>query len=175
MSSGGKRGTGSCDNCQQVYSCRNKPKHCTNCKFFIGGSYAPQPKKKKCVILAAVKLSENIFSVATTNRNDRCFVSHDENGAWICLHESCKERRAMLCNSGIVEQFRCEHTDKASDFPQEPLTRFNTTEEGLVLYACSSSIRGDPDKFRGSCQVYHHTCGTSRGKKFRGIRKNDCK
>ncbi len=55
---------------------------------------------------AAVKVTENIYSVMTTNRNDRCLVSRDDSANWICLNETCKQRRAMQCNSGSVRHFR---------------------------------------------------------------------
>jgi hypothetical protein len=42
-------------------------------------------KKQKVDIPEAVQISENIFSIRTTYRNDRCFVSRNDEGHWIWL------------------------------------------------------------------------------------------
>ena len=106
MSNSGKRGSGNCSNCCNLYYNKYKPSNCGKCNFFIGGSYVAKSKKQKVDIPEAVQISENIFSIRTTYRNDRCFVSRNDEGHWICLYHTCKEKRAMFCNSGIVNSFR---------------------------------------------------------------------
>ena len=106
MSSKGKRGSGLCSNCNHSYYNKYKPSHCVNCNFAIGGSYVPKSKKKKSNIPEVVQITDHILSVRTTYRNDRCLVSRDEEGKWICFNKKCKDKRATFCNSGIVNIFR---------------------------------------------------------------------
>ena len=94
MSLKGKRGTGSCSNCNHSYHNKYKPSHCVKCK------------RQKANIPVAVQITEHIFSVRTTYRNDRYLVSRNEDGHWVCLNQKCKEKRATFYNSGIVNIFR---------------------------------------------------------------------
>ena len=142
MSFSGKRGSGACPNCKTSYFNRYKPRLCANCDYFIGGSYEPKTKKAKIIVPPAVSVSTNVVSVSTTNRNDRCFVTRESNGMWICLQESCKKRRAVVCNSGRT-QFRCEHIDKAIDQLSEPHGKHEINAEKLMIYPCSSSVRNE--------------------------------
>ena len=43
---------------------------------------------------SAVHVHEELFSVRTSSRDDRCFVLK-EGDFWICLHPECKNLRAM--------------------------------------------------------------------------------
>ena len=155
MSLSGKRGSGSCPNCKANYFNRYKPAFCQSCNYAIGGSYVPKPKKAKGIILPAVRVSENVISVSTSNRNDRCFVSRDGR-VWICLHELCKQRRAVCVQSGT--QFHCEHIDKAVDHLSEPRVKHEISTDTLMAYPCSGSVR---DEMRGNLEDLSARYGTA--------------
>ena len=141
MSSSEKRCSGTCPNCQATYFNRYKPRLYPNCNHEIGGSYVPKAKKPKVIVLPAVSVSENVVSVSTTNRNDRCFVSRERDGKWMCFNESCKQRRAIICNSGCTVQFRCDHIDKAVDHLSEPQEKHEIDAEKLSINPCLDSVR----------------------------------
>ena len=57
-----------------------------------------------------------LFSVQTTNRDNRCFVvvghaGESKEQQRICYSSKCKEARSMFVASGKVLQFTCEHLD----------------------------------------------------------------
>lgn len=136
----GKRGCGSCPKCKTNYFNRYKPTLCPSCNYAIGGSYVPKEKKPKLSILPATIVCENVTSVSTTNRNDRCFVSRSKEGLWICLQESCKQRRAVALNSNCT-QFSCEHINKAVDQLSQPKSQHRISAEQLISYPCSNAVR----------------------------------
>ena len=85
-------GTGTCAACKKyTYVNRHNPPKCPNCDFDLGGSFTGAKKAKKN-IPDAVLITENIFSVRTSNQGDRCLVCKDGN-LWVCQHEKCKDRR----------------------------------------------------------------------------------
>lgn len=47
---------------------------------------------------SAVRVHEELFSVRTISRDDRCFVLK-EGDFWICLRPECKNLRAMYVSS----------------------------------------------------------------------------
>ena len=142
MSSSGKRGSGNCPNCKTNYFNRYKPRFCPTCNYVIGGLHIPKAKKPKTTVSPAVSVCQSVISVSTTNRNDQCFVSRNEQGIWTCSQESCKQRRAVVYNSGNTH-FRCEHIDKAVDLLSQPqaLHRINTDQ--LMSYTCSTVMRDE--------------------------------
>lgn len=94
-SKGGKRGRGHCPKCSTEYFNWYKPKECSNCGEFIGGSHTSKKRSKSSVhISSAVTVTPSIVSVATTERGNRCFVMKDESGNWMCLNNNCRDKHA---------------------------------------------------------------------------------
>ena len=52
--------------------------------------------------------------VATSSRDDRCFVLKEGN-FWICLHPECKNVRAMYVSSDRPAEFVCSHVKLVSE------------------------------------------------------------
>jgi len=88
---------------------------------------------------AAVELSPNLFSVRTSNRDDRCFVSQDK-GLWICLHEKCKQIRATYCSSNMLSEFSCNHI-RNTESSSPPEASYPADKSAITSYVCSDSIR----------------------------------
>ena len=152
MSSSGKCGSGSCPNCKANYFNRYKPRFCPTCNYVIGGSHVPKAKKPKTTISPAVSVCQSVISVSTTNRNDRCFVSRNEQGIWTCLQESCKQRRAVVYNSGNTH-FHCEHIDKAVDQLSQTQALHRISVDQLMSYPCSTVIRDTIRAYLGELAV----------------------
>ena len=69
-----QRGRGPCPNCKAEYFNRSKPPQCGMCGYALGGTFEPSTKKAK-YSPQAVEVSDGIFSVKTSTRDDRCFVT----------------------------------------------------------------------------------------------------
>ena len=59
----------------------------------------------------AVEVSENIYSVKTSTKDDRCFVTTD-GSLWFCSAENCKLVRSDKLNSSQLANFSCPHIDE---------------------------------------------------------------
>lgn len=137
-----KRGQGNCPKCNESYFNRYKPKDCSNCGEYIGGSYTSKKKQKLEKPASAVWVTPSIASVVTTNRGNRCFVARDdETGGWICLHGDCKEKRAMHVNSGETKHFTCKHINMAVDNAVPPIKQLHITADEISDYPCSSAVQ----------------------------------
>lgn len=136
-----KRGRGHCPKCSKEYFNRYKPKECSNCGELIGGSYTSEKKAKNTENgHSAVRVTSSVISVATTKRGNRCFVTRDEMGNWMCLNNKCKDKRAMHVSSGETKQFTCEHINEAVDNTKPPLQQIYISDEALTNYPCNSNV-----------------------------------
>jgi hypothetical protein len=89
----------------------------------------------------AVKVAKDIFSVKTSNRDDRCFVTKDGK-MWMCLHEVCKEKRATYCASNMLHSFTCQHIQHVEQEIQAPLKiSLEDGEDTIEVYCCSGQIK----------------------------------
>jgi hypothetical protein len=102
-----QRGRGCCPGCKAEYLNRTKPPNCTMCGFALGGTYEPSKKKLK-YSPRAVEVSESIYSVRTSTKDDRCFVTTDGT-LWFCTVEGCKTTRSVKHNSSQLADFTCPH------------------------------------------------------------------
>ena len=64
------------------------------CGFALGGTFEPSRKKYSP---HAVEVSEDIYSVKTSTKDDRCFVTTDSS-LWFCSAENCKLARSVKLN-----------------------------------------------------------------------------
>jgi len=122
-------------NCKAEYFNRSKPKNCLMCGYEIGGSFEPAPKRLK--ISSSVQLTDDIFSVQTSNRNDRCFVSKKQN-LWFCSSENCKISRSVSYNSLTLESFSCKHIEEAKNASTTPL---EILVPQIDKFPCSEEIK----------------------------------
>ena len=106
-----QRGRGSCPNCKAEYFNRSKPPQCGMCGYALGGTFEPSTKKAK-YSPQAVEVSDGIFSVKTSTRDDRCFVTTDGT-MWFCSVEGCKIARSVSRQSSRLADFSCRHIDEA--------------------------------------------------------------
>ena len=105
-----QRGRGCCPSCKAEYFNRTKPPNCTMCGFALGGTFEPSKKKVK-YSPRAVEISENIYSIKTSTKDDRCFVTTD-GSLWFCSVENCKIARSVKLNSSQLANFSCPHIDE---------------------------------------------------------------
>ncbi|XP_028415288.1 HMG domain-containing protein 3-like [Dendronephthya gigantea] len=113
-----KRGRGSCPNCNAAYFNRSKPPQCGMCGHALGGTFEPSSKKMK-YSPQAVEVCESIFSVKTSTKDDRCFVTTDGT-MWFCSVEACKIVRSVSHQSSRLANFSCRHVDEAKDCTKTP-------------------------------------------------------
>ena len=73
-----QRGRGCCPNCKAQYYNRYKPSKCAMCGYVLGGTFEPSVKKIK-YSPGAVEIFKGTYSVETSTRNYRCFVTTDSN------------------------------------------------------------------------------------------------
>ena len=132
-----QRGRGCCPNCEAQYFNRYKPSKCAMCGFALGGTFEPSVKKVK-YSPRAVEIFQGIYSVKTSTRDDRCFVTTDGN-VWFCSHESCKVARSVNHNSSRLADFSCDHIDEVKvGNKSTPLAIFKPDLPKLV---CSEALR----------------------------------
>ena len=139
-----KRGTGSCANCSQEYSCRWKPVNCTKCGVHIGGTRSEISGKKSrpnhpAAVLVYKTTNENVFSVQTSTRDDRCFVVQEGN-TFLCCHAQCKTSRATFVSSNLTNNFSCSHTKKCKD-AVAPDCVLELSNERIEQYQADSSTK----------------------------------
>ena len=58
----------------------------------------------------------------------------------MCFNESCKQRAAIICNSGCTAQFHCDHIDKAVDHLSKPQEKHDIDAEKFSAYPRSDSV-----------------------------------
>ena len=138
------RGKGTCPKCHKLYVNRYKPKTCPRCNFDIGGSYVLKVKTAaKAEVPASTIIfsgeDTQIFSVMTTTRNDRCFVTV-ENGLTMCQNAACKQARSVFVNSGDVEAFTCKHSEKVR-VSSEPALKSYCTPSKTEEYTADNNIK----------------------------------
>lgn len=132
-----QRGRGCCPNCAAQYYNRYKPSKCAMCGFALGGTFEPSVKKVK-YSPGAVEIFKGIYSVKTSTRDDRCFVTTDGN-IWFCSHESCKIARSVNHNSSRLADFSCGHIDEVKvGNKSTPLAIF---KPDLHKFVCSEALR----------------------------------
>lgn len=132
-----QRGRGYCPGCKAEYFNRSKPPNCVMCGFALGGTFEPAAKKHK-YSPRAVQITEGIFSVKTSNRDDRCFVTTDGT-MWFCSVEECKIKRSVQHNSSRLEEFSCKHIVEAKNTDRTPPVAILTPD--LSTFVCSDTIK----------------------------------
>ncbi len=132
-----QRGRGSCPNFKAQYFNRSKPVNCGMCGHNLGGKFEPSAKKIK-YSPQAVKVCAGIYSVKTSTRDDRCFVTTDGN-MWFCSNEGCKVARSVQHNSSRLEKFSCRHIAEIKN--SEKCPPVTILEPGLDNFVCSESLR----------------------------------
>lgn len=133
-----QRGRGCCPGCKAEYLNRTKPPNCTMCGFALGGTYEPSKKKLK-YSPRAVEVSESIYSVRTSTKDDRCFVTTDGT-LWFCTVEGCKTTRSVKHNSSQLADFTCPHIDEVKSNCQQssPVAVF---KPDLERFVASESVK----------------------------------
>ncbi len=72
------------------------------CGYALGGTFEPSTKKAK-YSPQAVEVSDGIFSIKTSTRDDRCFVTTDGT-MWFCSVEGCKIARSVSHQSSHLAE-----------------------------------------------------------------------
>ena len=136
------RGKGTCSNCGQAYACRYKPERCCKCNFYLGGSFQPKNiKRQRKNNPEVVRVTQEIFSVKTSTKDDRCFVIK-EGANTICLHRDCKQLRATYSASGQLERFACKHSHAIEQFPSsKPINTYDLSENAISTYSGDRSSK----------------------------------
>lgn len=132
-----QRGRGYCPGCKAEYFNRCKPPKCGMCGYALGGTFEPAAKKHK-YSPRAVQISEGIFSVKTSNRDDRCFVTTDGT-LWFCSVEECKIKRSVQHNSSSLGEFSCKHIVEANAADRILPVAILTPD--LSTFVCSETIK----------------------------------
>ena len=81
-----QRGRGCCPSCKAEYFNRTKPPNCNMCGVALGETFEPSRKKMKYSPQAVEVKSGSIYSVKTSRKDDRCFVTTDGT-LWFCSVE----------------------------------------------------------------------------------------
>ena len=131
-----QRGRGSCPNCKAEYFNRSKPPQCGMCGYALGGTFEPSTKKAK-YSPQAVEVSDGIFSVKTSTRDDRCFVTTDGT-MWFCSVEGCKIARSVSRQSSRLADFSCRHIDEAKGCKSPSVA---ILKPNLDKFVCSESLK----------------------------------
>ncbi|CAB4033203.1 Hypothetical predicted protein, partial [Paramuricea clavata] len=132
-----QRGRGSCPNCKAQYFNRYKPSKCGMCGYALGGTFEPSTKKVK-YSPKAVEISKGVYSVTTSTRDDRCFVTTDGN-LWFCSLEECKIARSVQHNSSRLAEFSCRHIDEVKFCDKSPPVAI--LKPDLDNFVCSETLR----------------------------------
>ena len=83
-----------------------------------GGTFEPSRKKMKYSPQAVEVKSGSIYSVKTSRKDDRCFVTTDGT-LWFCSVENCKLARSVQHNSSRLANFTCTHVDQVKSNYQQ--------------------------------------------------------
>ena len=132
-----QRGRGCCPNCKAQYYNRYKPSKCAMCGYALGGTFEPSVKKIKHSP-GAVEIFKGIYSVKTSTRDDRCFVTTDSK-MWFCIHENCKIARSVKHNSSRLTDFTCVHIDEVK--LGNKCTPLSLLKPELDKFVCSVALR----------------------------------
>ena len=147
-----RRGQGSCPKCQMPFRNRWKLRNCPKCDYLLGGS-APA-KVPKITFAEAVMMSEGLFSVKTSSRDDRCFVCKDGDQV-ICLNRSCTDNSAASVSfvaSNREHKSKCKHTELAVNSTQPPLSVSTLSEDKIAAYNGDASSKAALQKAMLSMQ-----------------------
>ena len=87
----------------------------------------------------AVEVYTGIYSVSTSTKDDRCFVTTNGN-MWFCSHKGCKVARSVQHNSPHLKKFSCGHIDEIKNFGEVP-PPVTILEPDLDNFVCSKSLR----------------------------------
>ena len=129
-----QRGRGCCPNCKAQYYNRYKPSKCAMCGYALGGTFEPSVKNSP----GAVEIFKGIYSVKTSTRDDRCFVTTDSK-MWFCSHENCKIARSVKHNSSRLTDFSCVHIDEVK--LGNKCTPLSLLKPELDKFVCSVALR----------------------------------
>ena len=86
----------------------------------------------------------SFYSCKTSNHDDRCLVIKDcryDSPSTICLHNLCKQARAVRVNSSSSSLFTCEHV-KTIESAVQPEKRYFDLPD-LQGYKCGDTVRSD--------------------------------
>ncbi|KXJ09785.1 HMG domain-containing protein 3 [Exaiptasia diaphana] len=137
-----RRGKGSCPKCGTDYPCRYKPEKCSKCDFHLGGSFQPKkPKRAKACCPDVVEVvSQSIYSVKTSSKDDRCFVVKEGKDV-ICLHNDCKMLRSSRLASGQLEKFICKHVELINSTALDPPEVYFLSKSSIDTYSGGESAK----------------------------------
>ena len=107
------------------------------CGYALGGTFEPSVKKIKHSP-GAVEIFKGTYSVKTSTRDDRCFVTTDSK-MWFCSHENCKIARSVKHNSSRLTDFSCVHIDEVK--LGNKCTPLSLLKPELDKFVCSVALR----------------------------------
>ena len=151
-----QRGRGCCPGCKAEYFNRTKPPNCNMCGFALGGTFEPSRNKMKYSPQAVEVKSGSIYSVKTSRKNDRCFVTTDGT-LWFCSVENCKLARSVQHNSSQLANFTCTHVDQVKSNYQQVLP-VAVLSPNLDKFVASESLKDSIKeliKNATSCAIEH--------------------
>ena len=141
-----QRGRGCCPGCKAEYFNCTKPPNCNMCGFALGGTFEPSRKKMKYSPQAVEVKSGSIYSVKTSRKDDRCFVTTDGT-LWFCS----VEKSSQLAN------FTCTHVDQVKSNYQQVLP-VAVLSPNLDKFVASESLKDSIKeliKNATSCAIEH--------------------
>ena len=151
-----QRGRGCCPGCKAEYFNRTKPPNCNMCGFALGGTFEPSRKKMKYSPQAVEVKSGSIYSIKTSRKDDRCFVTTDGT-LWFCSVENCKLARSVQHNSSQLANFTCTHVDQVKSNYQQVLP-MAVLSPNLDKFVASESLKDSIKeliKNATSCAIEH--------------------
>ena len=86
----------------------------------------------------------SIYSCKTSNHDDRCLVIKDcryDSPSTICLHDLCKQARAVMMNSSSSSLFTYEHVKTTASAVQPEKRYFDFPD--LQGHQCGDTMMGD--------------------------------
>ena len=119
------------------------------CGFALGGTFEPSRKKMKYSPQAVEVKSGSIYSVKTSRKDDRCFVTTD---GWFCNVENCKLARSVQHNSSQLANFTCTHVDQVKSNYQQvlPVAVLSPNLDKFVVSSIKELIKNAT-----SCAIEH--------------------
>lgn len=143
------RGSGVCPQCGERFYNRYKPPNCENCNYHIGGSFIRKNPKgneetssKKAVLITRVGEGISIYSVRTSSKNDRCFVTISSTGQKICYSTKCLTERSACVNQCAGQSPSCAHITAAETFNSNPVYTVPTfAEEDFSILEATPNMK----------------------------------